>query len=68
MAEVIWDTAGRCGQHGKVNFTSRRAAMKTAKRWRNELGRMSAFRCGQFWHLGHLPQKVKQGEIGRDEL
>lgn len=59
--------AGRC-QCGKLRYLTRKAAKQDANRYRKQLGRMDTYRCGDFWHLGHLPGRVRRGEIARSEL
>jgi hypothetical protein len=50
---------------GKVQFASRKQARRGA-RFRSV--RLSAYDCDQcaFWHLGHLPTRVRNGEIDKD--
>ena len=52
---------------GKVQFATRKQARRGAK-FRASLGRVSAYKCGQcaFWHLGHLPERVRNGEVDKD--
>jgi len=58
-------TFGRCPTCGKVRYRGRRFAKTVAKR----LGRrMSAYKCGDFYHVGHLPADVRKGQIGRGDL
>lgn len=50
---------------GKVQFVSR----KQARSWRKKTGTgpVGAYRCGMcgFWHLGHQPQRVRNGSIDK---
>jgi hypothetical protein len=50
---------------GKVQFASRKQARKGA-RFRSLSG-LSVFKCDrcEFFHLGHLPQRVRNGEIDK---
>lgn len=59
----------RCPKCGKVRYLTRAHARKTAKRIKKRRdGRLNAYRCGEFWHLGHLPKSVVHGEISRDVI
>lgn len=58
---------GRCPDCGKKRWPSRRAANRAAARLPGGQ-RLSAYRCGDYWHLGHLPRPVTAGKIGRDAL
>ncbi len=31
-------------------------------------GHLNAYRCGVFWHIGHLPASVVAGDETRDDL
>jgi hypothetical protein len=44
---------GRCGGCGKVNWASRSDAKRFAKQ-HHQGEHVRAYRCGDFWHLGHL--------------
>lgn len=57
--------AGHCKDCGKICFTSKRAA-RAARRSMHE--QMSVYRCGPYWHLGHLPEVVRRGRLSRDVL
>lgn len=51
---------------GKVQFASR----KSARRYRRKMGSgpVSAYRCDCGWfHLGHLPARVRTGEVDKAE-
>lgn len=60
--------AGRCPTCGKLRYLSRKTAKQDANRYRKRTGRMDTYRCGDFWHLGHLPSRVRRGEIARSDL
>jgi hypothetical protein len=49
---------------GKVQFASRKQARRGAKYRSISL---SAYRCEDcdWWHLGHLPQRVRNGEVDK---
>lgn len=56
-----------CPTCGKQRYRDRKTARRAARRtpgW----GRMNAYRCGNFWHLGHLPAGVTAGKYTRDDL
>lgn len=31
-------------------------------------GRLNTYRCGNFWHLGHLPTDVIRGDLTRADI
>lgn len=53
---------GFCEQCRKVCYVSRRAAKADALR---HGARLSAYRCGAYWHAGHLPAFVVRGDAPR---
>jgi hypothetical protein len=61
--------AGLCPACGKRRYLSRRDAKTFARISSHHKHRgMTAYRCGDFWHLGHLPAGVKSGRYTRDDL
>lgn len=56
--------SGRCSC-GKLRFLTKAAAKKATRRIKSRSGRLHAYRCGEFWHVGHLPGGVKRGEVPR---
>lgn len=56
----------RCPDCGKLRYLTRKGAKKAARM----MGAvsMSPYRCGDFWHNGHLPGAVKTGRLTRDDL
>lgn len=63
-SRAIWSTCPRCG---KRRYPTRRVARRQARRLYPG-DRLSAYPCGTFWHVGHLPDSVKAGEETRDSL
>lgn len=58
----------RCPDCGKVRFLNRAGARTAAKQMRSRIGRLNAYKCGEFWHLGHLPADVVAGDFSRDDI
>lgn len=60
-------TRGLCPETGKIRYDSRRDARK--QRRRADRG-LSAYECAhcEKWHLGHLGESVKRGQIDRDTI
>jgi hypothetical protein len=56
---------GRCPRCGKRRYTSKRDAKAVIRQLRD---RMNAYRCGEYWHVGHLPKPVIAGDAGRDDI
>jgi len=59
--------AGRCDVCGKVAYPTK-AAAKVARRRLHPGEAMSVYRCGCWWHLGHLPANVRTGDTDRHDL
>ena len=67
-------TAGRtrravayCDTHQKLSYTNRKRARSIA---RLHPEHKSVYRCSDnelLWHVGSLPQAVKQGHVSKDE-
>lgn len=60
--------AHTCPVHQKKSYLSRREARQAARRLYPE-ERMNAYPCkadDRYWHFGHLPDALRQGEIDRD--
>lgn len=59
----------RCPECGKIRYLTRAHAKKTARRLRGpRRGHLNAYKCGAFYHLGHLPADVVSGDRARDEI
>jgi hypothetical protein len=56
---------GMCETHGKRFFYTR-AAAKKFMRVRFPQEQMNVYRCGNWWHIGHLLPAAKQGKASRD--
>lgn len=58
-----------CPTCGKRRFLSKTQAKQSARRMRRGgKPRLNAYRCGDFWHLGHLPDVVRHGGATRDDI
>lgn len=58
-----------CPDCGKKQWLSRADARTMAKRMPFGKGiGLHPYRCGDFWHLGHLPRAVIAGDITRDDI
>lgn len=60
--------AGECATCGKLLFLSKAAAKRAARQMPHRDGRLNAYRCGNFWHIGHLPRAIARGLASRDDL
>ena len=58
--QPIADHIGTCPDCGKYRYVSKQAAKKTAKKLFPD-DRLSPYRCGDYWHFGHLPYAVQRG-------
>lgn len=57
-----------CATCGKRSFETRSAARSAAHADGITGQRMNAYRCGDLWHLGHLPAAVKAGNATRADI
>lgn len=55
---------GTCVVCGKRSYASKQAAKRAMKRLYPE-DRQSVYRCGDFYHFGHLPGVVRAGREAR---
>lgn len=60
--------AGSCPTCGKLRFLTRAQAKKTTRRMKGRRGRLHAYRCGDFWHIGHMPTAVTTGRLDRTQI
>lgn len=60
--------AGQCPTCGKVRYLTKAAAKRAIARHEHRDGRLNAYRCGEFWHIGHLPRAIARGLATRDDL
>lgn len=60
-------TTGACPEpvcHGKMRYPSRKHAKEAARRL--HIGeKLNAYKCGDYWHLGHLPPAITDGRLPR---
>lgn len=56
-----------CPACGKERYLTRRQAKAAVKRMANlGNGHCSAYECGGFWHIGHMPRHVVRGIAARE--
>lgn len=58
---------GTCPTCGKRCFTTRADARKARKKLPNHKG-MTTYKCGAYWHTGHLPKNVMLGHVTRSDI
>ena len=56
-----------CPDCGKKRWQSKADAKAMAKRTPGG-HELSAYRCGNYWHLGHIPTVVKHGDATRADI
>lgn len=56
--------AGKCAC-GKERYVSRKTARHAAKANHPD-AHLSPYRCGRYWHYGHLKKRVLEGSMTRD--
>lgn len=59
---------GTCPRCGKVCHRTRRAARRFARRWHGKHSGLRPYRCGHYFHLGHLADPIRHGETTRHDL
>lgn len=57
---------GPCEKCGKLRFQTKKAAKEFVKRTKDYS--MKAYRCGEFFHIGHQPERLRRGKITRSQL
>lgn len=56
---------GTCGLCGKYAYETR---AKVKSRARLQAGqKLNIYRCGDYWHMGHLPQSVRNGALSKTD-
>lgn len=60
--------ATQCPTCGKLRYLTRAHAKRAIRQHQHREGRLSAYRCGEFWHIGHLPRAIARGQASRDDL
>jgi hypothetical protein len=69
MASQIRSSVGTCSTCGKQCYPSKRDAKAQSRRMPvRRLGRLHPYKCGDYWHFGHMPPNVTAGRVGRDQL
>jgi len=64
-----WVTdVGTCPTCGKRCYLTKRTAVRASRQITTRTGRLHPYRCGDYWHLGHLPRNVVKGAITRRQL
>lgn len=58
---------GTCVVCGKRSYASKRTAKRAGRRL-YPADHMSPYRCGEVYHIGHLPGPVRNGREGRTEV
>lgn len=64
----IAGAVGTCESCGKDQYLSKQAAKSAIRQLRARQGRNHPYRCGDYWHHGHMPAVVKAGLLPRAEL
>lgn len=61
-----------CETRGKRSYISRKEARRVARTIPPDGGpRLNPYRCDVmegYWHLGHLPARVRRGNAGREDI
>lgn len=60
--------ASECPTCGKREYVSKAAAKHAIRAMKGRVGRLNVYRCGNYWHIGHLPADVVMGRIARTDL
>lgn len=62
------DPGQTCSLCGKQGFVTRKGARSCARR-AHPGSRLSVYDCAKgFWHYGHLPARVADGRVPRNEI
>jgi hypothetical protein len=57
---------GICTECGKRIYTHKAHAKKAARVF-HPGEHLAVYRCGEWWHYGHLPKPVREGKTTRSE-
>lgn len=57
-------SVGTCVKCGKASYLSRKDARSVARN-RHPGEHMSAYPCGDYWHIGHIPTMIRDGRLDR---
>lgn len=57
---------GKCPGCGKLRFRTKRAAKEWIKQGTDYS--MKPYKCGDYFHVGHQPERLRQGKITRSML
>lgn len=60
--------SGKCPACGKLRLLTKDDAKKALRRMNGRKGRLHAYPCGAFWHVGHPPRDLVAGRATRDEV
>lgn len=60
--------ASECPTCGKHRYYTKADAKHAIRAMKGRVGRLNAYRCGDYWHVGHLPADVVTGVIARTDL
>ena len=64
---ALW--IGLCQTCGKRSYPSKREARRARGQVAGHDSRhLSVYRCGDWWHIGHLPRMIVRGDAARGEL
>lgn len=61
------DASGTCAKCGKYAFNTRKDAKRFIRR-HLPTSKMSVYRCGDFYHIGHLAYVVRRGLSDRRDV
>lgn len=68
MKALDCGTCPRCGKRSYTSKSRAKSAIKQLDHLGRRVGRLHPYKCGDVWHLGHLPQNVVKGDVARDRL
>lgn len=60
--------AGTCPTCGKLRWLTRADAKRVSRRIKGRKGRLHAYQCGEYWHVGHPPSSLVRGVITREDV
>jgi hypothetical protein len=57
-----------CDDCGKRCFLAKGDAKRAIRSMKGRVGKLHVYRCGDYWHLGHIPTALARGRITRDQV
>jgi hypothetical protein len=69
VASHVRPSVGVCPDCGKQRYETKRDAKAHSRRIKGRRsGRLHPYKCGGYWHFGHMPARVTAGDKTRNQI